>query len=105
MTPSDPVGLPLNFLGPCVTNNSDQSNHFDNPYALMINQEGNCKIRIVYILFKENTGTLKVALRPQREMVDKPSSGLDEIPYLIFVTKATRILVYIFFGRCKLLQI
>ena len=28
---------------------------------------------------KENTGTLKVALRPQREMVDKPSSGLDEI--------------------------
>ena len=50
MTPSDPVGLPLNFLGPCVTNNSDQSNHFDNPYSLMINQEGDCKIRIVYLV-------------------------------------------------------
>ena len=29
---------------------SDQSNHFDNPDWLMINQEDNCRIRIVYFI-------------------------------------------------------
>ena len=49
---------------------SDQSNHFDNPDWPMINQEDNCRIRIVYlVLFKDINYSIVLYMRSSKLII------------------------------------